>query len=62
MSSQLIGRQYEGKFKCSKSNSESRKPELRANDGFCRTLMRRACISESLIPTGTEGDRTNDFG
>ena len=37
--------------KCSKSNSESMKPEQRENDGLCRTLVRRMCISESLIPT-----------
>ena len=39
------------KVKCSKSNLESRKVEPRANDRLCRTLMRRQCISESLIPT-----------
>jgi len=38
----------------SKSNLESRKVEPRANDRFCRTLMRRQCIPESLLVIPTE--------
>jgi len=41
------------KAKCSKSGLESRKLETRSNDRLCRILMRRQCISESLIPTPT---------
>jgi len=40
-----------GKAKCSKSSLESRRLEPRSNDRLYRTLMRRQCISESLIPT-----------
>jgi len=41
------------KAKCSKSSLESRKLEPRSNDRLCRILMRRQCVSESLIPTAT---------
>ena len=38
------------KLQCSKSNSESRKPELRENGRLFRTLMPRDFVSE-IIPT-----------